>query len=102
MFWFVFQRLTLRRVAVRLMGHLILDVVALGRLRTADHLQIATGNLDPQFAQDILALWESINRSGTAILMATHNYDLIRQYPHRTLVLENGRLSREIPPEDLD
>ena len=61
-----------------------------------------TGNLDPQVAQDILALLESINRSGTAILMATHNYDLIRQYPHRTLVLENGRLSREIAPEDLD
>ncbi|MCB0302687.1 MAG: cell division ATP-binding protein FtsE [Calditrichaeota bacterium] len=60
-----------------------------------------TGNLDPQVARDILHLLENINRSGTAILMATHNYDLIRQYPHRTLVLENGNFSREINPEEL-
>ena len=60
-----------------------------------------TGNLDPQVARDILHLLENINRSGTAILMATHNYDLIRQYPHRTLVLENGSFSREINPEEL-
>ncbi|HFB68421.1 MAG TPA: cell division ATP-binding protein FtsE [Calditrichae bacterium] len=51
-----------------------------------------TGNLDPQASQEILDVLEHINRSGTAVLMATHNYELIRNYPHRTLVLENGRL----------
>ncbi len=51
-----------------------------------------TGNLDPQAAHEILDVLEAINRSGTAILMATHNYELIRKYPHRTLILEEGQL----------
>ena len=51
-----------------------------------------TGNLDPQSAIDILALLEEINRRGTAVLMATHNYSLISQYPHRTITIEEGEL----------
>ncbi len=51
-----------------------------------------TGNLDPQASEEILDVLENINRTGTAVLMATHNYHLIRKYPHRTLVLENGTL----------
>jgi len=51
-----------------------------------------TGNLDPHVSKEILALLESINRSGTAILMATHNYGLIRQFPHHTLEMENGNI----------
>lgn len=51
-----------------------------------------TGNLDPQSAIDILALLEEINRRGTAVLMATHNYSLINQYPHRTITIEEGEL----------
>ncbi len=51
-----------------------------------------TGNLDPVSSQEILDLLEDINRRGTAILMATHNYALIKKYPHRTLAIENGEL----------
>ncbi len=51
-----------------------------------------TGNLDPQAAHEILDVLETINRSGTAILMATHHYELIQKYPHRTLILEEGQL----------
>ena len=58
-----------------------------------------TGNLDPQVAKGILNLLENINRSGTAVLMATHNYDLIRQCPHRTVVLDNGKFYKEIQPK---
>jgi cell division transport system ATP-binding protein len=53
-----------------------------------------TGNLDPETGFGILQLLEKINRRGTAILMATHNYDLIRKAPHRTLVLKQGNLKR--------
>lgn len=60
-----------------------------------------TGNLDPQVSKGILELMDSINRSGTAVLMATHNYELIRQFPHRTLVLDEGRIYREITPEQI-
>jgi cell division transport system ATP-binding protein len=54
-----------------------------------------TGNLDPASANEILDLLEDINRRGTAIMMATHNYSLIRKYPHRTLTIENGKLVHE-------
>jgi general L-amino acid transport system ATP-binding protein len=57
-----------------------------------------TGNLDPQASVEILALLENINRSGTAILMATHNYGLIRQFPHRTLEMENGKVIQKDMP----
>jgi len=54
-----------------------------------------TGNLDPQSAMEILELLEEINRRGTAVLMATHNYSLIGKYPHRTLSVEQGELRAE-------
>jgi cell division transport system ATP-binding protein len=52
-----------------------------------------TGNLDPHVSLEILDLLEDINRKGTAVLMATHNYSLIKKYPHRTLMLDNGYLN---------
>ena len=54
-----------------------------------------TGNLDPAAADDVLTLLERINQRGTAILMATHNYNIIKKYPHRVLVLKNGELKEE-------
>ena len=60
-----------------------------------------TGNLDPEASQGIIELLERINKSGTAVCMATHNYQLIRLAPHRTIVLENGQIRREIDPENV-
>jgi cell division transport system ATP-binding protein len=54
-----------------------------------------TGNLDPQSALEILEIIENINRRGTAVLMATHNYSLIKKYPHRTISIEEGALNSE-------
>jgi len=51
-----------------------------------------TGNLDPEVAVGILKLFQQINRSGTAVLMATHSYGLIRKFPSRVLKCENGKL----------
>jgi cell division transport system ATP-binding protein len=51
-----------------------------------------TGNLDPEVASDILKLFQQINRSGTAILMATHSYGLIKKYPARVLRCHQGLL----------
>ncbi len=51
-----------------------------------------TGNLDPKVADGIHQLFQKINNSGTAILMATHNYQLIKDYPERVLKCENGAL----------
>ena len=54
-----------------------------------------TGNLDPRSALEILEIIENINRRGTAVLMATHNYSLIKKYPHRTISIEEGALTSE-------
>lgn len=51
-----------------------------------------TGNLDPDVSEGILKLFEEINNSGTAILMATHNHKFIENHPHRVLKCENGKV----------
>ena len=44
-----------------------------------------TGNLDPETALDVLKMLLRIADSGTAVLMATHNYGLIQKYPGRII-----------------
>ena len=51
-----------------------------------------TGNLDPDVSQGIFDLFDQINRSGTAILMATHDFKLIEANPYRMLTCEKGKL----------
>jgi cell division transport system ATP-binding protein len=51
-----------------------------------------TGNLDPDVADGIFKLFQEINNEGTAILMATHNHELLRKYPYRVLKCERGQL----------
>lgn len=51
-----------------------------------------TGNLDPDVADGIFKLFQEINKKGTAILMATHNHDLLKKYPYRVLKCESGKL----------
>ncbi len=50
-----------------------------------------TGNLDPESAEDIIQLIEKINARGTAILMATHDYRLVRQHRRKVVRIEKGR-----------
>ncbi len=51
-----------------------------------------TGNLDPEIAESILKLFIDINNSGTAILMATHNYDFLKRFPFRVLKIEEDKI----------
>ena len=51
-----------------------------------------TGNLDPETSEGIMELLFDISSTGRAVLMATHNYALIRKYPSRMLKCENGRV----------
>jgi cell division transport system ATP-binding protein len=52
-----------------------------------------TGNLDPVSSSEIMDLLTKINMRGTAILMATHNYDLVRKFPARIMQIKDGKLS---------
>jgi cell division transport system ATP-binding protein len=51
-----------------------------------------TGNLDPQTSKEIVKIFQNINASGTAVLMATHDYGLINSLPYRRLLLNRGSL----------
>jgi len=51
-----------------------------------------TGNLDPQVSEGIFKLFMEINKSGTALFMATHDHTLISNHPGRILKCENGKL----------
>lgn len=51
-----------------------------------------TGNLDPEVSHGILKIFQQINKSGTAVLMATHSYGLIKKFPARILKCENGKV----------
>ena len=51
-----------------------------------------TGNLDPETTLDVLKLLLKIADSGTAVMMATHNYGLIQKYPGRVLICEDKKL----------
>jgi cell division transport system ATP-binding protein len=44
-----------------------------------------TGNLDPEVAESIIQLFQEINKTGTAILMATHNHTFLNKHPARVL-----------------
>lgn len=52
-----------------------------------------TGNLDPETSQYIMELLKKIHHAGTAILMATHEYQLIKQFPARVLELSAGEIT---------
>jgi cell division transport system ATP-binding protein len=59
------------------------------RLLLADE---PTGNLDPEASASIMQLLHQINNRGMSVLMVTHDYDVIRKFPNRTVQIENGEL----------
>ena len=52
-----------------------------------------TGNLDPDFALDIMNLFREINSAGTTVLVATHDRELIRHVGRRAITLEHGKIA---------
>ncbi len=52
-----------------------------------------TGNLDPDTAAQIVSLLKEISLTGTAVVMSTHNWSMINQYPGRVYKCEDGRLT---------
>lgn len=52
-----------------------------------------TGNLDPELSKEIMALLDKVNAQGTTVFVATHDHDLVHQFPRRRIVIENGRVT---------
>ncbi len=55
-----------------------------------------TGNLDPETSAEILALLKKINKRGTAVLVVTHNYDLVKKANEKVIKLDDGRARKAI------
>ena len=56
-----------------------------------------TGNVDPNLSYDIVAKLTEINKQGTTILMVTHDHNLVRDFQHRVIMLEDGQIVADKP-----
>lgn len=54
-----------------------------------------TGNLDPETSEEIIRLLMNISRTGTAMLVATHDYVILNKYPARTVVVEDSTVKEK-------
>lgn len=54
-----------------------------------------TGNLDPDTSQDIMLLLERINRTGTTVVMATHDHSIVDSMRRRVVELSLGQVVRD-------
>ena len=54
-----------------------------------------TGNLDPGTSVGIMKLLDRINRTGTTVVMATHDVSIVDQMRKRVIELENGHVVRD-------
>ena len=54
-----------------------------------------TGNLDPETSKDIMRIFTGINESGTTIVMATHDQDIVDAMGKRVIAIENGVIVRD-------
>ena len=50
-----------------------------------------TGNLDPGTSAEIMGVLKKINKNGTTILIATHDYEIISKFPAKTIRIEDGK-----------
>jgi cell division transport system ATP-binding protein len=61
-----------------------------------------TGNLDPETSEGILKLLTDISKTGRAVVVATHNYTLLKKFAARTIKCDNGELRDVINDEEME
>lgn len=60
-----------------------------------------TGNVDPNMSYEIVSLLTEINKKGTTILMVTHDHNLVRDFHHRVVMLDGGKIVADNAGGDL-
>lgn len=53
------------------------------------------GNLDPETSWDIMRIFSEINESGTTIVMATHDKEIVDNMEKRVIAIEKGSIVRD-------
>jgi cell division transport system ATP-binding protein len=61
-----------------------------------------TGNLDPETSDGIINLLKEISKSGRAVIVATHNYTMLKKHPARVIKCSDGKLSAVKEDEDME
>jgi cell division transport system ATP-binding protein len=61
-----------------------------------------TGNLDPETSEGILRLLTDISKTGRAVVVATHNYTLLKKFSARTIKCEEGKLMEVNEDEEIE
>jgi len=61
-----------------------------------------TGNLDPETSEGILKLLTDISKTGRAVIVATHNYTLLKKFTAKTIKCEDGKLFKVNDDEEIE
>lgn len=61
-----------------------------------------TGNLDPETSEGIIRLLRDISNTGRAVIIATHNYTIVKKFGARTIKCENGKLEEVKNDEEIE
>jgi cell division transport system ATP-binding protein len=61
-----------------------------------------TGNLDPETSEGILKLLTDISKTGRAVVVATHNYTLLKKFSARTIKCDQGILKEVNEDEEIE
>jgi cell division transport system ATP-binding protein len=61
-----------------------------------------TGNLDPETSEGIIKLLKEISTTGRAVVIATHNYTILKKFPARTVKCDDGRLIEMKMDEEIE
>jgi len=61
-----------------------------------------TGNLDPETSEEIMRLLHEISTTGRAVIMATHNYTLLKKFPARTIKCDKGKIIESEQTTEID
>lgn len=56
-----------------------------------------TGNLDPVLSGEIMSLFDKINSLGATVVVVTHDLELVHQFDHRIVKIEDGKIVSDIP-----
>jgi len=61
-----------------------------------------TGNLDPETSEGIIRLLRDICNTGRAVIIATHNYTIVKKFSARTIKCENGKMEEVKSDEEIE
>lgn len=61
-----------------------------------------TGNLDPETSEGIIKLLQDISRTGRAVIVATHNYTLLKKFTAKTMKCEDGKLNEVNEEQEIE